>query len=394
MAVNKRTTKDGKSTYTVQVMIPNPAGGRGTRHTVGTYRTMKQARVAERKAQDGIAAGTFTVEPPPAPRVWTVAQVVSGWLAGRKPHVSSNTISTYESAYRLHLEGAIGGRDVTTMTRADVKELVRGWEGAGMGAQLQNRSILVLRCALDEAVEDGILTANPATGVRLPSPKKRRDLPVWTSAHLRAFLTSADDDQLGVFWYLTVLEGFRRGEGLGLRWGDLHWSADESSCTATIVQTTVAEMANGGAALVQGRAKTRGSQRTVTLTTATVDALKRHRDRQAFERRKLVDVWGTHDLIVTNEIGGVVRPDAVSRHRVVVMAAAGVPIIGTHDLRHLAATTMLRAGISPAIVAAKIGHTDISLTVGTYGHLVPEDQAEANAAVEAFLATPSNASTR
>lgn len=392
MAVSKRTGKGGKATYTVQVVIPNPAGGRGRRHTVGTYRTMKQARTAERKAQDEIAAGTFTVSPPEPPKTWTVAEVVKGWLTGRKAMVSDNTFATYESAYRLHLVDVIGDRDITTLTRADVKQLVRGWQDAGMGEQLQNRSMLVLRCALDEAVEDGILAANPATGIKLPSPKKRRDLPVWTPGHMRAFLASGEEDQLGVFWYLTTLEGMRRAEALGLRWSDLHWNRDESTCTATIVQTVVADMANGGAPLVQPRAKTKGSQRTVSLTPVTVEALKRHRDRQSFDRRKLADVWGDHDLIVTNAIGGVVRPDSVARHRRAVMTAANVPAIGTHDLRHLAATTMLRGGTSLALVAHKIGHTDTSTTFGTYGHLVPEDQATANAAVEAFLATPARES--
>lgn len=384
----ERVGKDGKTTYMVRVNGVEPVSKRRLRKVVGTYRRKRDAERAEQKALVDIRAGTFEWAKPEPTRLWTVSAAVEGWLTGRKPMVADNTYSTYESAYRLHLRDAIGFRDVTALTRADVKILVRTWQDAGMGEQLQNRSMLVLRCALDEAVEDGILTANPATGIRLPSPKKRRDLPVWTPEHLRGFLAVGERDQLGAFWHLTALEGMRRAEALGLRWGDLHWSADESRCTATIVQTTVANMAEGGAALVQPRAKTRGSQRTISLTTSTVEALKRHRDRQSFRKQALAEMWGAHDLIVTNEIGGVVRPDAVDRHRVAVMTEAQVPVIRTHDLRHHAATTMLRAGISPAIVAAKIGHTDIGLTVDTYGHLVPEDQAEANAAVEAFLATP------
>ncbi len=201
------------------------------------------------------------------------------------------------------------------------------------------------------------------------------------------FLAEGERDQFGVFWHFAALEGLRRAEGLGLRWSDLHWNADETTCRATIVQTVVPDMANGGAPLVQPRAKTAGSQRTVTLTVPTVAALQRHRDRQAFRRRDLSDVWPDGlDLIVTNELGNVVRPDSVKRHRLAVIAASGVPDPGTHGLRHLAATAMLRAGVSPAIVAKKIGHSDIGVTVGTYGHLVPSDQSAANDAIEALCA--------
>jgi len=314
-----------------------------------------------------------------------VAEAVRGWLAGRKATVTVNTYSQYESAFRLHLNEALGNRDIADLTRADVKAALRKWQEAGMGAQLQNRTMLVLRCALDEAVEDGILAANPAAGIPLPTPKKRRDIPHWTASHLGAFLAEGERDQLGVFWFLTALEGMRRAEGLGLRWCDRHWTDDETACRATIVQTVVPDMADGGAPLVQPRAKTRGSQRTVTLTMPTLEALKRHRDRQAFQRQAAGDAWCDLDLIVTNEIGEAVRPDSVAGHRRALMARAGVPQVRTHDLRHLAATTMLRGGISPALVAAKIGHSDISLTVGTYGHLVPQDQAQANAAIESFL---------
>lgn len=386
MAIDKRKNRAGKVTgYTVRVSIPNLNGGRGIRHTVGTYRLKADAEAAERDALDAIQRGTFTITPPEPPRTWTVADRVDVWLTGRKAHVTSNTWSTYESAWRHHLRDAIGGRDISTLTRADVKALVRSWQDAGMGAQLQNRCMLVLRCALDEAVEDQIIAANPALRIKLPSPKTRRDLPQWTPANLRAFLAAGERDQLGVFWHFTALEGMRRAEALGLRWRDLHWSADESACTATIVQTVVPDLATGGAAMIQPRAKTKGSQRTVSLTTATVAALKRHRDRQAFRKRDLADVWGDHDLIVTNELGDAVRPDAVARHRGIVMAESGVPAIRTHDLRHLAATTMLRGGTTLAFVAQKIGHTDTSTTFGTYGHLVPEDQATANAAMQAFL---------
>lgn len=64
------------------------------------------------------------------------------------------------------------------------------------------------------------------------------------------------------------------------------------------------------------------------------------------------------------------------------LALAAVPEVTTHELRHMAATRMLRAGVSPALVAQKLGHRDISTTTGTYGHLIAEDQGAANLAIE------------
>lgn len=390
MSVERRESKKtGRVSWQVRVDQREPITGQRKRHVVGTYRLRSAALAAERKAIDAIQAGTFQPEPVKPVKVWTVTATVEAWLVGRKATVSPNTASQYMSAWERHVKPVIGDRDVTTLTRADIKGLVRAWQDANLGAQLQHRSLLVVRCALDEAVEDGILAANAAVGIRLPSPKKRRDLPHWTPADLRRFLAEGEHDQLGVFWHFAAVEGFRRAEALALRWSDLHWSADDTVCAASIVCTVVPDMSNGGAPIVQSKAKTKGSQRTVTLTRPTVEALKRHRDRQTFRRRELGDLWPDGlDLIVTDELGGVVRPDAVKRHRLTVVAAAGVPDLGTHGLRHHAITAMLRAGVSPAIVAQKAGHADVGLTYGTYGHLIPSDQATANAALEALLAEP------
>lgn len=384
MAVNKRTTKDGKATYTTQVMVPNPAGGRGQRVTIGTYRTMKQARAAERKAQDAIAAGTFTTDPPAPPNVTTIAEAVDVWFTTKRNAIQPNSATGYESAIRLHILPVLGTVDVTTLAHDDVQRHVNAWRDAGMGARLLHRCVMILRAALARQVKNGTIPHNPADGIEKPSARGRKPFTVWSGPQMDAFLaTAAKDDRLAPFWFLTLVEGMRRGEALGLRWGDLVWNADESACTAVITQTNVPDLANGGAALIQPRAKTTSSQRSVQLTPSTVAVLKSHRDRQRFQRIALADVWGDHDLICTTAIGTPITPSSVKRDRLALMQRAGVPPVTTHGLRHMAATIMLRAGVSPALVALKLGHADIGTTVDRYGHLVVSDQAAANAALEA-----------
>jgi integrase len=148
----------------------------------------------------------------------------------------------------------------------------------------------------------------------------------------------------------------------------------------------IPDQSNGGKALVQDRTKTDSGERAVLLSAPTVAALKRHRDRQKFQRESVGDAWGDHDLVVTTALGEPVNPSNVKRNRARIMAKAGVQATTTHGLRHMAATLMLQAGTSPALVASKIGHKDISQTVNTYGHIKAEDQRSANAAVEAYLA--------
>jgi integrase len=48
-----------------------------------------------------------------------------------------------------------------------------------------------------------------------------------------------------------------------------------------------------------------------------------------------------------------------------------------HDLRHTAATLMLSAGVHPKVVQETLGHSQISLTLDTYSHVLPTMQDEA-----------------
>jgi integrase len=368
------------------VSVPNPAGGHGKRYTIGTYRLKADADAAEREAQDAIRRGTFDPAPPAPPKVTTVADAVNVWFTTKRNSIQPNSATGYESAIRLHVVPALGGEDIATLTHDDVQRVVNRWRDGGMGARLLQRCVMILRAALAREVKIGVIPHNVADGIQKPSARGRKPFTVWSGPQIDAFLTVAvQDERLAPFWYLTLVEGMRRGEALGLRWADLHWSLDESACTAVVSQTVVPDLARGGAALIQPRAKTRSSQRSVQLTRPTVAVLKAHRDRQRFQRQALADVWGDHDLICTTSIGTPVTPSSIKRNLHGLVASAGVPAVTTHGLRHMAATIMLRAGVSPALVALKLGHADIGTTVDRYGHLAVSDQAAANAALEAAI---------
>ena len=48
-----------------------------------------------------------------------------------------------------------------------------------------------------------------------------------------------------------------------------------------------------------------------------------------------------------------------------------------HDLRHTTATLLLAQGVHPRVVMELLGHSQVSLTLDTYSHVLPGLQAEA-----------------
>ena len=67
------------------------------------------------------------------------------------------------------------------------------------------------------------------------------------------------------------------------------------------------------------------------------------------------------------------------------MAAAGLPTLPFHSLRHSAATILLVQGVPPRVVMEVLGHSDVRLTLGTYSHVVAQLQAEAASQMDAAL---------
>ena len=56
---------------------------------------------------------------------------------------------------------------------------------------------------------------------------------------------------------------------------------------------------------------------------------------------------------------------------------AGLPHLRFHDLRHSAATILLSMGVHAKVVQELLGHSNISMTMDIYSHVVPSLQKDA-----------------
>ncbi|MDP9143718.1 MAG: tyrosine-type recombinase/integrase [Actinomycetota bacterium] len=65
-----------------------------------------------------------------------------------------------------------------------------------------------------------------------------------------------------------------------------------------------------------------------------------------------------------------------------------------HDLRHAAASLWLAPGVNPRMVMKILGHSQISLTLNTYSHVMPELQHDAAKRMHALLTKPSHDASR
>jgi integrase len=229
----------------------------------------------------------------------------------------------------------------------------------------------VIAKALGDAVDDRLLSVSP---VGPPLRDDRKTQPgrfrCWTPRELSSLLGVTDrDDRLAALWRVLVATGCRRSEALGLQW--LGFSVEQG----TLSFASQVIPAKGGARLAP--LKTAGSARTVSLDATTVAFLERHREIQLREREAAGEVYADADLVFASPLGGVLRPEVVTRMFHVHREAAGIPQGRLHDVRHSVASLWLSRGVPIVVVSARLGHASAATTLRVYSHVLDRDDARA-----------------
>ena len=203
---------------------------------------------------------------------------------------------------------------------------------------------------LDHAVEWGYLTTNPAARVK---PVKR-EIPEREALTIEEFhmVVQTGDDPWKLIIKMAGLTGLRRGEILGLRWGDVELERQRLHVRQTFGRHGF------------GHPKSRAGRRVVPLTPALVADLR---------RRKLAQPANDHDLVFASQTGTPIDPDNLKRAWERALRKAGMRHLGFHTLRHTAVSLFIaHEGLNPKQLTTIIGHASIQLTYDTYGHLMPD----------------------
>jgi integrase len=199
-----------------------------------------------------------------------------------------------------------------------------------------------------------------------------------TQEQVRRLLAAARPSRLETVLCLAVTTGLRQGELLGLRWSDLDWHTGQLR-----VQRQVQRI--GGQGLVFSEPKSASGRRVVVLGPTMIGKLRTHQERQELEEIVAGGRWQENDLMFPSTIGTPMEARNLARSFKALLKEAGLPEIRFHDLRHTAATLMLQQGVHPKVVQERLGHSQISLTLDIYSHVLPTMQEEAARKLDSLL---------
>ncbi len=357
----------------------------------------------------------------------TVSQFLAHWLEDvARPRVRPRTLTTYEAAIERHLVPNLGRIRLAKLTPQHLQAWLRQLETDGVSANRRRYARVVLRMALNTAMRWRLVTRNVATLIDAPRVVAREIRP-FTPEESRAFLKAIDGDQLEAFFTVALACGLRLGEGLGLQWTDVDLDrgtlqvrravqrfggsasarrpllaerkrllkaideaqADKNPDVAASLQIELKRVREAlkpiKTAVQVVEPKSSRSRRTIALPAVVVKALNRCRVRQLEARMAAGKRWQDSGFVFTTPTGTVLDPRNLTRAFKAILAANNLPPIRIHDLRHSCATLLLAQGVNPRVVMETLGHSQVSLTLNTYSHVLPALQQNAAAKMDAIL---------
>jgi len=336
------------------------------------FKTQSECREWLRNTQSQIHNGlTF------AGAQTTLEEFLAQWLISYRSSLHPTTSIQYEGIIRLHLIPVLGHLKLKDLRTDQIQALYNAETERGTSPRMVQYIHTVLRRALNIALRWGLIGRNPALLFTLPK-LKRKEMKTLNDSQVRVFLSAAKGLRHEALFWMAVFTGLREGELFGLKWFDLDWGKKHLR-----VQRQLQRIQGKGMVFTEPKTKT--GKRMIVLSTATIAKLREHLDHQQQERISAGDKWQEFDLLFPSTLGTPMDPSNMYKDFKDTLKKAGLPDIRFHDLRHTAATLMLIQGTHPKIVQERLGHSNISLTMDTYSHVLPSMQEEAAEKMDELL---------
>ena len=379
--LRKRTNKNGSVSYQLTAEGDrDPLSGKRERKYKTVTGTKKQAEAELRKMISELEAGNIST-----PSAMKLAAWMDTWLNTYLPNIEQTTKDDYEAKINLYIKSALGHIPLKSIKNEDIQIWVNNLKDKGvapnykgLGAKTIRNAYNLLNPALEKAVVLGMIPRNPCVGTTLPKMQKYQ-AQVYTMADVQKALSVADDLSTYLMILLGAYVGLRRGEMAALQWENI----DLVNQTITISQNRV----HTKVGVIQKSPKTQAGKRTITIGQFEVGAL---RDAKNVYDDAVRNNPGFKDLgyVLFQENGDPFHPDSLTQKWERFIAKYHLSHIRLHDLRHSNATAMIAAGVNAKVVQSLLGHADVSVTLNTYTHVLPEmDKDAAEKLNRAMLST-------
>ncbi len=308
-------------------------------------------------------------------------------------NVSPNTYARKLDLIRIHINPGIGDIQLQKLIPTDIqlfykkllkkgkKTTIKDEDGnkkavvSGLAPQTVKHIHNILKPALRQAVEDGILAKSPMDKIKTPKVKRTKEIKVLSEIEIGKYLEALKAHRLYTAFVLDLCTGMRRGELLGLKWSDITELDEVVTITIKRQIQRVQNNETSGSSLEYTSPKTEGSNRTLVLPICAVTELNKHKARQRSEKELAGKAYQDEGLIFCTVLGKKLDTRRLYELHCRALKRAEIDHLPFHNLRHTVATLLLEKGENIKTIQELLGHADISTTLNTYSHVTNRTKA-------------------
>lgn len=283
----------------------------------------------------------------------TFATLYNKYRNFKENRVRPSTLESQCSVIELHILPYFKNKVVSEITPADIVEWQNMLLEKGFSASHTRQINAYLKMVFKYAVDYLELSQSPVKS-QICKPEKGH-IDFWTPEEYRTFSEHIRDNiELYTAFEILFYTGMRKGELLALTLNDIDFTKQTISISKTLAYV------NG--VYINQPPKTRKSNRVIDVPQFLLDEIKAYTARiygldpesRLFNRSR---VWlGEAITYACDKID--VKP------------------VRVHDLRHSHASMLIHLGANPLMIAERLGHEDVKVTMNTYSHLFQSHQKE------------------
>jgi len=228
---------------------------------------------------------------------------------------------------------------------------------------------------MNVAVEWNLIEESPCKNIKLPKLKYEEGK-AYSEEQVKLLferLNNRETAEKRLLVELAVVSAARQGELVAIE--EKHLNVENNTL---LIEQALVNLTGDGIIVKETKGK---RKRVVTIPSnimndlVTLAAVKKYQLEEAGDER----VWEGHTFLFSNDFGKPYRPDSISQWWDRFMKKnPDLPRIRFHDLRHTSATLLIHAGEHPKVIQSRLGHSNITTTMNTYGHLLQETDQRAS----------------
>lgn len=317
----------------------------------------------------------------------TLSEYLKQWMPLYvEDEISDNFYKRKLDLIRLHIDPGIGSIQLQKLLPSDIKLFYKKLLKSGKKVKIKdedgNSQVIltglapqtvkhihnILKPALLQAKEDGIIVKSPMEKIKPPTIKKTREVRTLNEEELSKYLNELSNKRLYSAFVLELCTGLRRGELLGLKWTDIDFETRILFVERQV--TRVQNIDKPGSSLQYGKLKTDKSKRTIVLPLCAINELLVFKEKQNREKELAGSCYKDEGLIFCTALGKKLDTRRLYEMHSRALKRAGIEHTAFHNLRHTVATLLLEKGENVKTIQELLGHADISTTLNTYSHVL------------------------